>query len=117
MHNCGKCETILETLVDLGFSVWNPAQTCNDLKAIKAKFGNKLVIAGGWDGRGRLMEPDVTDEEIRQAVRNTIDMLAPGGGFVWMGGFLGALGDPEPVRKSAVVVDEATNYGRNFYKG
>ena len=116
MHNCGKCETILDTLVDMGFTVWDPAQTCNDLKAIKAKYGNKLVIAGGWDARGRMLEPDITDEEIRQSVRDTIDKYAPGGGFCWMGGFLGALDDPEPVRKTGVVLDEAIKYGREFYK-
>ncbi|MCL2124866.1 MAG: veratrol--corrinoid protein metyltransferase [Oscillospiraceae bacterium] len=116
MHNCGKCESLVDLWVEMGFTEWNPAQTCNDLKAIKAKYGNKLVISGGWDGRGRLMEPDVTDEEIRQSVRDTIDAYAPGGGFCWGGGFLGALNDPEPMRKTKVVIDEATRYGRDFYK-
>ena len=116
MHNCGKCESLLDLFVEMGFGEWNPAQTCNDLKAIKAKFGKKLVITGGWDGRGRMLMSDVTDEEIRQAVRDTIDAYAPGGGFCWSGGFLGALNDPEPVRKTAVVIDEATRYGREFYK-
>ena len=116
MHNCGKCESLADLWVDMGFSVWNPAQTCNDLNAVKAKHGNKLVISGGWDGRGRLLDPDVTDEEIRQSVRDTIDAYAPGGGFCWGGGFLGALNDPEPKRKTAVVLDEATKYGYSFYK-
>ena len=116
MHNCGKCESLVDLWVEMGFSSWNPAQTCNDLQAIKARHGNKLTISGGWDGRGRLMDPDVTDEEIRQSVRDTIDALAPGGGFTWGGGFLGALNDPEPKRKTDVVLDEATKYGRDFYK-
>ena len=116
MHNCGKCESLTDLWVEMGFTEWNPAQTCNDLLAVKARLGNKLVISGGWDGRGRLMEPDVTDEEIRQSVRDTIDKLAPGGGFCWGGGFLGALDDPEPKRKTAVVIDEATKYGSDFYK-
>ena len=116
MHNCGKCESLIDLFVEMGFTVWDPAQTCNDLKAIKARHGNKLVIAGGWDARGRLLEPDITDEEIRQSVRDTIDAYAPGGGFCWMGGYLGALNDPEPVRKSSVVIDEAIKYGGTFYK-
>ena len=116
MHNCGKCENYVEIFREMGINIWDPAQSCNDLKAIKSKYGNKLVITGGWDARGRLLEPDVTEEELRQAVRNTIDALAPGGGFCWSGGFLGALNDPEPVRKSAIVRDEATKYGRTFYR-
>ena len=116
MHNCGKCGSLMDIFAQMGITVWDPAQTCNDLKSIKEKYGNSMVIAGGWDGNGRLMEPDVTDEEIRQSVRDAIDAYAPGGGFCWRGGFLGAVGDPEPVRKTGVVIDEATNYGRDFYK-
>jgi hypothetical protein len=26
-HNCGKCQTLLEPMVDIGVSVWDPAQT------------------------------------------------------------------------------------------
>ncbi|MFQ7550468.1 MAG: hypothetical protein ACLRMZ_09370 [Blautia marasmi] len=41
----------------------------------------------------------MTEEEIRQAVRDTMDRLAPGGGFCWCGGYLGAIDDPEVIRK------------------
>ena len=63
MHNCGKCECFLDDLVGIGVNLWEPAQTCNDLVGIKKKFGNRLVIAGGWDSQDYL-GPDVTDEEI-----------------------------------------------------
>ncbi|MDR3209728.1 MAG: veratrol--corrinoid protein metyltransferase [Oscillospiraceae bacterium] len=116
MHNCGKCEGIVDQLVEIGVNLWEPAQTCNDLAAVKRKFGNKIAIAGGWDGRGRLVEPDVTDEEIRQSVRDTIDALAPNGSFAWFGMFLGPVDDPEVARKNAILDDEATRYGRAFYK-
>ena len=116
MHNCGKCEGLVDTFVEAGINSWNPAQTCNDIKAVKAKYGNKLVIAGAWDPRGRLIEPDVTEEELRQSVRDTMDAYAPGGGYCWGGGFLGAVGDTESARKNAILSDEAVKYGRAFYK-
>ena len=103
MHNCGKCEEILDYLVEMGINSWDPAQTCNDLVAVKAKFGNRLVIAGGWDGRGRLLDPDVTDEEIVASVEETFSKYAPGGGFMWGGGFLGPVDDEEVKRKNAVL--------------
>ncbi|MDR0916557.1 MAG: veratrol--corrinoid protein metyltransferase [Oscillospiraceae bacterium] len=113
MHNCGKCEGIVDQLVEMGVTLWEPAQTCNDLAAIKAS--GKIMIAGGWDAGGRLLEPDVTDEEIRQSVRDTMDKLAPNGGFAWFGGFMGPLDDAEMQRHNAVLLDEAERYGRVFY--
>ncbi|MDR1299370.1 MAG: veratrol--corrinoid protein metyltransferase [Oscillospiraceae bacterium] len=115
-HNCGKCETLVDSLVGIGVKLWDPAQTCNDLAAVKAKYGNSLVLAGGWDARGRLLEDDVSDEELIESVRASMDMLAPGGGYAFSGGFLSAVGDAAAMRKNAVIHREAFEYGQSFYK-
>jgi hypothetical protein len=115
MHNCGKCEGVLDMLVNIGINAWDPAQTCNDLAGIKATYGNRLVLTGAWDARGRFLEPDVTDEELRQSVRDTMDAYATGGGFCWAGGFLTAVGDTESERRNAVIADEVERYGHAFY--
>ncbi len=116
MHNCGKAEPFIDDWLSIGVNAWDPAQTCNDLTGIKEKYGNKLVIMGGFDPRDHLADPNVTEEEIRQAVRDTMDRLAPGGGFCWCGGYLGAVDDPEVIRKNAVLFDEVFRYGDEFYK-
>jgi hypothetical protein len=116
MHNCGKCEGILDLLVGMGIHLWEPAQVCNDLAAVKAKYGNRLKIAGGWDARDNLLSPDVTDEEICASVDKTFDMLAPGGGFAWCGGFLGPLDDREVDRKNAVLRKYVKEKSRTYYK-
>ncbi len=116
MHNCGKCEGILDLLVDMGINSWDPAQTCNDLKAVKAKYGNKLVIAGGWDARDRLLDPDVTEEEIYESVKATFDMLAPGGGFVWCGSFLGPVDDQDIIRKNKILKGIVEEFSHKVYK-
>jgi hypothetical protein len=103
MHNCGKCESILEDIVGIGVTMWDPAQTCNDLAAIKRKLGSKLVIVGGWDARDRLLADDVTYEELYGSVKATMDLLAPGGGYCFCGGFLGAKGDTAAPRKNALL--------------
>ena len=115
MHNCGKCESILDHLVEMGINLWEPAQTCNDLSAVKEKYGNKLVIGGGWDGRGRLLDPDVTDDEIVASIEETFQKLAPGGGFAWCGGFLGPIGDEEVMRKNTVLHEAAERLAHTFY--
>jgi hypothetical protein len=116
MHNCGKSEGVFDMLVDMGICAWDPAQTCNDLEAVQEKYGNNLVITGGWDARGRLMADDVTDEEIRQSVRDTMDKYAGGGGFCWCGGYLSSVGDNEMMRRNIVVMTEVDSYGHQFYK-
>ncbi len=114
-HNCGKCETLLEPMVKIGVSLWDPAQPINDLDAIKRKYGNRLVIAGGWQPRGRLLERDVTDEEIEESVRETIYRLAPGGGYCFFGGYMGLIGDVESERKNKVVRDAYMKYRASVY--
>jgi hypothetical protein len=109
MHNCGKCESVIDDLVGIGVTMWDPAQTCNDLAAVKARHGAGLVIAGGWDARDRLLADDVTYDEIYESVRRTMDLLAPGGGYCFCGGFLGATGDELAVGKNRLLkkaVDE-----------
>ncbi|MDR0857933.1 MAG: veratrol--corrinoid protein metyltransferase [Oscillospiraceae bacterium] len=115
MHNCGKCESVIDMLVEMGINGWDPAQSCNDLAGIKRKYGNKLLITGGWDARGRLLAPDVTEEEIRQSVRDVIDSLAPGGGYAFAGGYLVPNGNTEAARRNAIVTDEAARYCDIFY--
>jgi hypothetical protein len=116
MHNCGKCENVIDMLVEMGISEWDPAQTSNDIEAVQKKYGNKLVIAGAWDARDRLLADDVTDEELRQSVRDTMDKYAVGGGFCWCGGFLTASGDEEMRRRNQIVHSEVYEYGHRFYK-
>jgi hypothetical protein len=116
MHNCGKCESVLDLITGMGITSWDPAQTCNDLVAVQAKYGNKLVIAGGWDARDRLLEDDVTEEEIRQSVRDAMNKYAVGGGFCWCGGYLSSVNDEATFKKNMIVMSEVESYGRDFYK-
>ena len=114
-HNCGKCEGFVDDMVKFGVTAWDPAQTCNDLKAIREKYGKDLVIMGGWDGRGRLLEDDVTDEEIRESAKNAIDTYAPYGGYVFLGNFLGSVDDVNAKRKNKVLHDFVNEYGWHYY--
>jgi hypothetical protein len=79
-HNCGKCEAFVGHMIDFGVRYWNPAQNENDLQGIKKKYGNKIAIAGGFN---REFKIDDTEADVRAAVREYIDRMAPGGGFVF----------------------------------
>ena len=80
-HSCGYIEPIIPDLVEIGVESWHGGSPVNDLKKIKAEYGDKLIFAGGVD-------PQVTDtgrateEEIRAEVRRVIDTLGKGGGLM-----------------------------------
>lgn len=79
-HSCGKTETLVPYMVDMGFNFWE-AQSMNDLKAVKQKYGNKIAIQFTLDPY-ILQDPDVTEEELRSYVRQVIDDLGKGGGLI-----------------------------------
>ena len=85
MHNCGKCEGFFDDLVKISVSMWDPAQTCNDLVGIKKKYGNALVIAGGWDSRDHLLSDDVTYEEIYEYTKGPVRQAGAGRGVLLPG--------------------------------
>lgn len=117
-HNCGRCEDFLQDYVDIGVKVVDPAQTMNNLDAIKKKYGRNLAVAGCWDWVVPSTWPVVDEVEIRKSVRESIDRYAPGGGFAMCSGgnVLGVAGDELPGIIRGWVMDEATQYGADFYK-
>lgn len=114
-HNCGRCEDYIDDMIDLGVKQWDPAQRENDLVGIKEKYKGKLTIAGGWEFKVPLTWPEVDEEEVRQSVRDVIDELAPGGGFLFGGGVLGQAGDELVMKINGWVRDEGQKYGKTFY--
>jgi hypothetical protein len=117
-HNCGRCEDFMGDMLDIGVKYWNPAQIENDLDGMKKKYGNRIAIAGGWDGK---LTEDSTEEEARAAVRRHIDRYARGGGYV----FFGMVGSgcnmfAVPTEKQRQVngwiADELYEYGSKFYQ-
>ncbi|MDR0491023.1 MAG: veratrol--corrinoid protein metyltransferase [Oscillospiraceae bacterium] len=116
MHNCGRCEDFIDDWRDFGVGSWNPAQTSNDLAGIKKKYGNSLVICGGWDIVGVLAEGDVTEETVKESVRNSIDALAAGGGYAFCGSFLGAMDDELTIRRNKWIAEAVFEYGRAYYR-
>lgn len=109
MHSCGYIKPTVEHLVDMGADAIDPLQYCNDVIELKEKFGDKIVFNGGFNSQEILEKPNATEEEIRQEVRRTIKALAPGGNFGTMCPIIDR-------NVAAIVADEISVYGKNFYK-
>jgi len=115
MHNCGRCEDFIEDWLECGVTAWNPAQIMNDLDGIKLKYGNRLGLCGCWDSSGPVGWQNATEEMTRQAVRDTINRFAPGGGFCFLGGAYGRIGDKGTEDRRRWMTEEFESYGKSFY--
>lgn len=114
-HNCGRCEDFVDDMLEFGVKVWDPAQTQNNLLAVKEKYKGKLVVCGGYDWIVPDTWPEVDEEEVRQTVRDTIDKYAPGGGFAAGANCLGKLDDPVVIKVNEWLSSECYLYGRDYY--
>ena len=113
-HDCGRSEQFVGDWVEMGIRCWNPAQTTNDLKAVKKKFGRKMAISGGWDS---LKWSTCEDEEAyRAALMEYVDTLAPDGGFVFAAMAGGKPDAPGAKMRQEAVQDVYQNYARDYYK-
>ena len=99
LHNCGRCEDQIEDWFDLGICGWDPAQPVNDLLGIKAKYGRKLAIIGGWDSTGPATWPDSSEELLLEELERYVDKLAPGGGFCFAASVMGGTFDERQKKK------------------
>jgi uroporphyrinogen decarboxylase len=85
LHSCGGIEPLLEDLIDAGLESANPVQITArgmDPAHLKRTYGDRFTFwGGGCDTRQVL--PRGTPDEIRAHVRDQIDILSPGGGFVF----------------------------------
>ena len=85
LHSCGGIEPLLEDLIDAGLESANPVQITArgmDPAHLKGTYGDRFSFwGGGCDTRHVL--PHGTPDEIRSHVRGQIEVLSPGGGFVF----------------------------------
>lgn len=85
MHSCGAIRPIIPDLIDAGLDILNPVQytaSGMELTGLKKDFGKDLVFwGGGVDTQTTLNNG--TPEEVRDVVKRVLDIMAPGGGFVF----------------------------------
>ncbi|MDR1723292.1 MAG: hypothetical protein LBR84_05040 [Tannerella sp.] len=85
LHCCGSIRPIIPDLIDAGVEILNPVQfTARDmeLKGLKRDFGKDITFwGGGVDTQSTLNHG--TPQQVRDEVCRIIDLMAPGGGFVF----------------------------------
>jgi hypothetical protein len=85
IHSCGSVYDLMPDFIDAGFDVLNPVQCSAEGMGptrLKAEFGSDIVFWGGGVDTQRTL-PFGTPEDVYHEVRERVDVLAPGGGFVF----------------------------------
>ncbi|NOZ26930.1 MAG: methyltransferase [Chloroflexi bacterium] len=85
LHCCGGVYDLIPDLIDAGVDILNPVQTSAhgmDPVRLKREFGRDLVFwGGGCETQSTL--PHGTPEEVRQQVKERLEIFAPDGGYVF----------------------------------
>lgn len=82
-HTCGSVVDVIDDLHEIGVTCLNPVQTTAarmDPRTLKADFGDRMAFWGGIDTMTVLNHGSADD--VRREVRDKIQALAPGGGYI-----------------------------------
>ncbi len=85
LHCCGGIRPLIPDLIEAGFEILNPVQTaCAGMnpRELKREFGREITFWGGGCDTRRVLNHG-TPEEVKTHVREQVEILAPGGGFVF----------------------------------
>ncbi len=84
-HSCGAVRELIPDLIEAGMDILNPVQFTAkgmELKKLKKDFGDALTFwGGGVDTQNTLNKG--TPREVSDEVKRILDIMAPGGGFVF----------------------------------
>ena len=84
-HCCGSIVNYLDDFVDMGVDILNPVQLSAkgmDAHMLKEKYGDKLVFWGGGVDTQQTL-PFGTPEQVRQQVKERLEILSRNGGYVF----------------------------------
>ena len=83
LHIDGNITNMIQRLIEMGVDIINPVETCGgeqDIYEIKRLYGDKVSLCGNIDINGVLLNG--TAEEVGIDVREHIEKLAHGGGYI-----------------------------------
>lgn len=85
LHSCGSIYRLIPDLIDAGYDVINPVQTNAaemDPAALKREYGGDICFWGGGADTRTVLN-NGTQAEVREHVRERLEIFSPGGGFVF----------------------------------
>lgn len=112
LHSCGGIFELIPDFIEAGVEILNPVQTGArgmEPARLKREFGRDLTFWGGGCDTQNIL-PFGTPEEVRDDVRRRLEILMPGGGFVW-NQIHNIMADTPP-ENIVAMLEAAMEYGR-----
>lgn len=84
-HSCGAVRDLIPDLIEVGVDALNPIQISArgmELQTLKRDFGDDIAFWGGGVDTQTVLNGE-KPSGVRDAVKRSVDALAPGGGFVF----------------------------------
>jgi uroporphyrinogen decarboxylase len=84
-HSCGNIRDLLPDFIEMGIDIINPVHiTAQGMEPqqLKKDFGRDVTFWGGGIDTQDVL-PHATPDQVRDHVRRNLEILAPGGGFVF----------------------------------
>ena len=110
-HSCGSVYDIIPDFIEMGINILNPVQPlAKNMEPwrLKKEFGKYLTFCGGIDIQDLL--PHKTPEKVTEEVRKTIEIYAPGGGYIF--GPSHNIQLDTPVENIVAMYEAAQKYGQ-----
>jgi hypothetical protein len=112
-HCCGNCQYLIEEFLNLGVDICQLPVPNEQLEWDKERFGNRLVITGGWDRLGKGAMPGASEAEVRESLHIAIEKYGKDGGLIfWDGGITGQSEDAK--NKMTWLYDELHLYNQKL---
>jgi len=86
MHSCGSIFDLIPDLIECGVEILNPVQRSAakmDIVQLKKNWGKDLTFWGGGIDVQQVL-PFASLDQIQAEVKYTLDIMAPGGGYVFV---------------------------------
>lgn len=111
LHCCGGIAELIPAMIEAGLDGLHAVQPCcrgMDLRQLKARFGDRILFNGAIDSHHVLIEG--TPDHVRQATREVLEIMKPGGGYV-AGASHDTILEETPVENVLAMFDAIQEYG------
>ncbi len=110
LHSCGSVKDIIPDFIEAGVAVLDPIQVSSknmEIRELKDRFGDSLTFHGGIDVQ--YLMPKGTIQEIKETVKNTIEVLGDNGGYFFSPSH--RLQSDTPIENIFALYEAAFEYG------